>query len=319
MEYTSLKNTSIEVSRLCFGGCPMGQHGWGDVSRDGLIDAVRTAVDLGVNFFDTADVYGLGEGERTLSEALGQRRNEVVIASKFGVRVENGKTFYDNSPEWIEKALHSSLNRLKTDYIDLYQMHYRDGITPISMIIEKLEQLKQRGHIRSYGLSNVYAKDIPELLIYKDRFVSFQNEFSLANRNYEEDIRSVSDDIHMTPMTWGSLGQGVLTGKYDLTTKFDEHDRRSRAVYTNFHGEKFEQNMRIVDELRKISLELNKSIPAIAIRWLLDWLPESVVLAGIKTKKQLLSNIETMDWKLDDSKLIILDKVSSCKVVNHDK
>ena len=127
MEKLTIKNSELEVSRLCMGGCPMGQYGWGSVSRAELIRAVNEAVDAGINFFDSADTYGLGEAERTLSEALGKRREEVVIGTKFGVRMENGKTLYDNSPQWIRYACEGSLKRLRTDYIDLYQVHYRDG------------------------------------------------------------------------------------------------------------------------------------------------------------------------------------------------
>ena len=119
----------------------MGGYGWGNVQESELIDAVHAALDQGVNFFDTADTYGLGQSEITLGKALGSRRKDVVVASKFGVRVGDGKTVYDNSPAWIEEALHGSLKRLGTDYIDLYQVHYRDGITPIGLVVETLEKL----------------------------------------------------------------------------------------------------------------------------------------------------------------------------------
>ena len=134
MEYIKLKNTDISVSRLCMGGCPMGGYGWGYVSENAVIATVHRAIDGGVNFFDTADTYGLGQSERTLAKALEGRRENVIIATKFGVRTEKGKTSYDNSPEYIEKALHNSLKRLNTDYIDLYQIHYRDTTTPLDAV-----------------------------------------------------------------------------------------------------------------------------------------------------------------------------------------
>jgi aryl-alcohol dehydrogenase-like predicted oxidoreductase len=310
MEKITLKNSNLEVSRLCFGGCPMGRHGWGNVSKEELIKAVRKAVDLGVNFFDTADVYGLGESEKILGEALGNKKNEVIIATKFGVRVENGKTFYDNSPEWIVKALEQSLKRLKRDYIDLYQIHYRDGKTPIGVVVETLEKLKKQGYIRYFGLSNIYLKDIEELKDYKDKFVSFQNEFSLARRDYEKDIISISKELEITPLTWGSLGQGILTGKYDANTKFGPDDRRSRKTYINFHGDKLIHNLKIVEKLKKISKEINKPVPSIAIRWILDYLPNSVVLVGIKNVEQLKSNLNAFGWKLSNEYIQELEKIS---------
>lgn len=310
MEYITLKHSDLKVSRLCMGGCPMGGYGWGEVDEQLLLDAVHTALDLGVTIFDTADTYGLGQSEKTLSRAIGANRKNVVIASKFGVRVENGKTFYDNSPEYIEKAVNASLERLQTDYIDLYQIHYRDGITPLSVVADKLEELKQRGMIRAYGLSNIFKSDIDEIKSLSDRFVSFQDEYSLACRKHEADIMEISQQLGLTPMTWGSLGQGILTGKYDRSCTFEKNDRRSRDIYVNFHGEKLEKNLRIVDELRLIAEETGRDIPSVAIRFILDYLPESVVLAGAKKPSQVTSNAGALDWNLTKTQIDRLLEVS---------
>lgn len=310
MEYITLKHSDLKVSRLCMGGCPMGGYGWGEVDEQLLLDAVHTALDLGVTFFDTADTYGLGQSEKTLSRAIGANRKNVVIASKFGVRVENGKTFYDNSPEYIEKAVNASLERLQTDYIDLYQIHYRDGKTPLSVVADKLEELKQRGMIRAYGLSNIFKSDIDEIKSLSDRFVSFQDEYSLACRKHEADIMEISQQLGLTPMTWGSLGQGILTGKYDRSCTFEKNDRRSRDIYVNFHGEKLEKNLRIVDELRLIAEETGRDIPSVAIRFILDYLPESVVLAGAKKPSQVTSNAGALDWNLTKTQIDRLLEVS---------
>ncbi|MCD7802975.1 MAG: aldo/keto reductase [Clostridiales bacterium] len=225
----------------------MGQYGWGQVEEKNLLDAVSAAIDNGINFFDTADTYGLGTSEQTLAKALGSRRKDVIIADKFGVRVEHGHTFYDNSPEWIEHALEGSLKRLNTDYIDLYQIHYRDGKTPLAEVVDKLEELRQKGYIRYYGLSNIHANDLEELQeLGADGggFVSFQDEYSLACRKNEADIRRIQQTLNITPFTWGSLGQGILTGKYDRNSTFGADDRRSREVYVNFHGAKLENRGR---------------------------------------------------------------------------
>ncbi len=311
MESITLKNSDLRVSRLCMGGCPMGGYGWGgNILEQELIDSVHCALDNGVNFFDTADVYGLGQSEITLGKALKGKREKAIIATKFGVCTSNGKTVYNNSPEYIEKALEGSLKRLDTDYIDLYQVHYRDNITPISDVIKTLEKLKRKGYIRYFGLSNIYSEDIEELKSQKGKFVSFQDEYSLACRKNEKDILIISKDLNLTPFTWGSLGQGILTGKYDINTKFDSDDRRSREIYVNFHGEKLKQNLQIVETMKKISYENSKSLPAIAIRFILDYIKESVVLVGVKRPSQLLSNIEAMDWNLTDEQISELLKIS---------
>lgn len=310
MEYITLKNSDLNVSRLCMGGCPMGGYGWGTVQEAELIDAVHTALDQGITFFDTADTYGLGQSELTLGKALGVQRRNVVVASKFGVRVGGGKTIYDNSPEWIQEALKGSLKRLHTDYIDLYQVHYRDGKTPISTVVETLDELKKKGYIRYYGLSNIYREDIAELKPYAGRFSSFQDEYSLACRKNEQDMLDISSVLQMNPLTWGSLGQGILTGKYDKNAAFGKDDRRSREIYVNFHGEKLMKNLEIVEVMKQIAANHNKPVAAVAIRYILDYLPESVVLCGVKRPSQILGNIEGADWKLDDEELKLLDKVS---------
>lgn len=311
MEYITLKNSDLKVSRLCMGGCPMGGYGWGDTQENELIDAVHTALDSGVTFFDTADTYGLGQSEITLGKALGKHRNEVAIATKFGVRVANGKTVYDNSPEWIREALEDSLKRLGTDYVDLYQIHYRDGVTPIAVVIEILEELKEKGYIRYYGLSNIHKADIPEIKNYTGKFVSFQNEYSLACRKNEVDMIEISNNLEMTPLTWGSLGQGILTGKYTReNVNFGSNDRRSRDIYVNFHGEKLLKNLNIVEVMKGIAAKYNKPVSAVAIRYILDFLPESVVLCGAKRPSQILGNVEGMDWKLELEDIKKLDEAS---------
>ena len=311
MEYITLKNSDLTVSRLCMGGCPMGGYGWGAVQEKELIEAVHTALDQGITFFDTADTYGLGQSEITLGKALGEHRKDVVVASKFGVRVGGGKTVYDNSPEWIQQALEASLNRLGTDYIDLYQVHYRDGVTPIAVVIETLEEMKRKGYIRYYGLSNIHQADIPELLPHVGKFVSFQDEYSLACRKNETDMVHLSEQLHMNPLTWGSLGQGILTGKYNKENAvFGSDDRRSRAIYVNFHGEKLMKNLEIVEVMRGIAQRYKKPVSAVAIRFILDHLPESVVLCGAKRPSQVLGNAEGADWKLSEEDLNTLDEVS---------
>lgn len=311
MEYLTLRNSDLRVSRICMGGCPMGQYGWGNVQENELISAVNAAIERGINFFDTADTYGLGTSERTLAKALGQKRSHVVIADKFGVRVENGHTFYDNRPVWIQSALEESLKRLHTDYIDLYQIHYRDNSTPIDAVVETLERLKEKGYIRFYGLSNIYKKDLEELRQYRGKFVSFQDEYSLACRKNEKDILSVKEQLNVTPMTWGSLGQGILTGKYKKDCVFGKDDRRSREVYVNFHGEKLLKNLQIVETMKPVSRKHGKTLASVAIRFILDYIPESVVLCGAKNAAQIISNTEALDWSLEKDELKVLETASA--------
>ena len=312
MEYITLKNTDIKVSRLCMGGCPMGGYGWGNVQENELIDAVNKALDIGVNFFDTAETYGLGQSEITLGKALGSRRDKAVISDKFGVHAMKGQpTFYDNSHDYIIEACEGSLKRLGTDYIDVYTVHYRDGKTPLCEVAETLDELKKQGKIRYAALSNIHEDDKAELESLKGRFVSFQDEYSLACRKNEKEMLDFAQNFSLTPLTWGSLGQGILTGKYNLdNVNFGADDRRSRDIYVNFHGEKLKKNLEIVEVLKKISAEVGKSVSAVAIRFILDFLPDSVVITGIKRPSQLLSNAEALDWHLNAQQIKMLDDIS---------
>lgn len=310
MEYITLKNSDLKVSRFCMGGCPMGRYGWGNVQEQELIDAVHAALDNGITIFDTADTYGLGQSEITLGKALGERRKNVAIADKFGVRVGGGKTVYDNNPDYIRQALEASLMRLNTDYIDLYQVHYRDGVTPIAEVIGTLEELKKEGKIRYYGLSNIHEEDFDEVRPYTGQIVSVQDEYSLVCRKNEIDLCKLRDEMDITPMTWGSLGQGILTGKYDRTVTFDMDDRRSRNVYVNFHGDKLLKNLDIVEAMKPIAEAHGKPVSAVAIRFILDKLEDSVVLVGAKRPSQLVGNIEGCDWHLSETELKVLDEVS---------
>lgn len=288
----------------------MGQYGWGIVQKQELIEAVNVAIDHGVTFFDTADTYGLGTAEENLAEALGSKRSKVIIGSKFGVRIIQGRTFYDNSRPWIKIALENSLRRLKTDYIDLYQIHYRDNTTPISEVIDTLESLKIKGYIRYYGLSNIHIEDIPELKSVNGSFVSIQDEYSLACRQNEADLLLAAEILAVTPMTWGSLGQGILTGKYNEDSIFSSDDRRHRDIYFNFHGEKLIQNLRIVEAMKPVAQAHNVPIAAVAIRFIFDHLKDSVVLVGAKRASQILESIKSTDWKLSDKELNFLDNIS---------
>jgi aryl-alcohol dehydrogenase-like predicted oxidoreductase len=287
----------------------MGGYGWGDVQEQELLDAIHAAVDHGLNFFDTADTYGLGQSERTLAKGLGSMRKDVVIESKFGVRTGDGKTIYDNSPAYIREALTGTLQRLNTDYVDIYTIHYRDE-TPIEDVVDTLMRLREEGKIRYFGLSNIHEDGMQELLPYKGMFVNCQDEYSLACRKFEGDLNKVAEVMDLNPLTWGSLGQGILTGKYDRNALFGSNDRRSRDIYVNFHGEKLMKNLDIVDVMRPIAEAHGVSVAAVAVRYILDYLKESVVLVGAKRPSQILGTLEAIGWNLTTEEINALDEIS---------
>lgn len=314
MEYIKLNYSDLRVSRLCMGGCQMGGYGWGKTSEQGFIEAINVALDNGVNFFDTANTYGFGQSEEILAKGLGNRRKDAVIQTKFGVRVMQDmvgqKTIYDNSPDYIRKALEGTLKRLHTDYIDIYTIHYRDRGTPIENVIDTLRQLRDEGKIRYFGLSNIHEAEMEEIELYKHEFVCCQNEYSLACRKNETELKRIDRELGITPLTWGSLGQGILTGKYDKSTVFGKDDRRCGEVYVNFHGEKLMKNLDIVEVMRPIAEIHGKPVSAVAIRYILDYLDNSVALVGAKWPNQMKSNLEAFDWKLTAEEINKLDNIS---------
>lgn len=298
------------ISRLGFGCCPMGGHGWGITDEKELIRAVHTALDHGINLFDTADIYGIGVSEKVLGKALRGRRHKAVIATKFGVRREQGKIFYDNSLKWTKQALDLSLSRLQTEYIDLYQMHYWDGKTPIDEVFSFLDDFRKAGKILAFGVTNIDLVD-KGFVQPIDKLTTFSFEHSLANRIHESQIYSMHEKLRLCFLSWGSLGQGILSGKYDQNIKFAENDRRRREVCCNFYGKKLEHNLRIVDYIRTIlPYYENKTIVQIAIRWILDQIAFSIALTGIKRKEQLMENLGALNWRLNKEHLVKLCELS---------
>ena len=310
METIRLKGIDLPVSRLCTGGCPAGEYGWGNVDHAQIEGAIRRAFELGVNFFDTADTYGLGKSEQNMGEVLHGVRDRVVIATKFGVRVEGGKTFYDNSPAYIETALHKSLKNLNSDYIDLYQIHYLDGVTPVDTMMEALIRHKESGKIRAIGLSNVSCEQAAAFAPYAEHIASFQNHYSLAHRDVESAMVSIAEDMQIAPLTWGSLGQGILTGKYGADVHFESNDRRSRTIYDNFYGEKLQKNLRIVDAMRPIAEAHCVPVSAVAVRFILDHLKGSAVITGMKSPAQAEGNALALTFQLTKDEVAALEEVS---------
>jgi aryl-alcohol dehydrogenase-like predicted oxidoreductase len=310
MESVTLGQTNCTVTRLGLGGDPLGGHGWGQFDHQQAIDAVRKAVDSGINFFDTADVYGLGNSEKLLSDALGNERHRFIIASKFGVRYNEttGKTYKDISPKYARQALEGSLKRLRLEMIPLYYVHWSDEKTPIQETVAELDKCRNEGKIAGIGLSNFSAEEILKALEVTT-IDAVQVQFSLADRDIALPLFDIVSKYKITLITWGSLAQGLLTGKYDKHCRFDKSDRRSRVTYKNFHGNKFKHNMKVIQCLKEIAGEIQKTPAQIAIRWLLDTQPVGSVLFGAKNTNQVNDNIGAGNWTLSKKHYKILENI----------
>lgn len=314
MEQIGIESLGQNVGRIGFGCSPLGEHGWGPVDRREMTYAIHLALDQGINLFDISDVYGLGRAEESLGNALVEKRQKAVIVGKFGVRVEQPRgTFYDTSPRWIESALDNSLRRLRTDTIDIYMMHYWDERTPIDDVFDCLEKVRSAGKIRAYGFTNVN----PSALFEKASSAAASNatafglQYNLLDRHFEGLILRAIKKHKLTFLSWGSLAEGLLTGKFGYPLSLPPDDRRRR--YRNFVGDRFTENLRLLDTIKRVAASINQSLSAVALRWILDQIPRSVALVGMKSRANVQSALDSSGWLLSGEAKLQLDSLTKSR------
>jgi aryl-alcohol dehydrogenase-like predicted oxidoreductase len=310
MEYRTLFGTQLSISRLIFGCEPLGGADWGKIDENLLEQSVSKAVDLGINCFDVADVYGLGRAEERLSQLLGSKRHEAVIISKFGINWEDAiggdraKTFLDSSPKRIITALENSLRRLKIDCIPIYLIHWPDPKTPIDKTLEVLLRCQKEGKIQYFGVSNFSLTLLREANHLKNIGI-LELQYNLVDRSSEEELLPYCQTEKINVFAYGALAQGLLTGKYDTSTIFEKDDRRHRLPH--FQPDAIKKNQRILDKLKTIGDQYGKTPSQVAIRWILDNPIISGVIVGAKTPNQVTMNAGSLNWHLSTEELIYFD------------
>ena len=297
MEFRKLGKSDLTLSRIGFGCWAIGGHGYGTVNDETSARAVQCALDLGINFFDTADVYGFGHSERVLAKALGKKRHDVVIATKFGVNWdEKGNTFKDCSPKRVVEALEGSLRRLRIDCIPLYQVHWHDGKTPILDTIEALLTCRDQGKIKFIGCSNFSEGQLEDSNLY-DQVISIQSEYSVTKRRNGALLQKCYQSFDMGVIIYGVLARGLFSGKYNSNSIFYENDTRSKDE--EFRGRKLEKNLLKVNQLKEIARRYGKSPAQVAIRLALDQPFVTSGILGMKTIDQVKENAGAIGWTLD--------------------
>lgn len=309
MEYQRIASTDLMISRIGFGCWAIGDHGYGNIEDSESIRAIRKALDCGINFFDTADVYGFGHSEKILGKALGPQRNKVVVATKFGLAWnENGKTFKDCSPKRIVEALEESLKRLKIDCIPIYQIHWHDGKTPIEDVMDALLKCRDAGKILHIGCCN-FSKELLSEACNKHEVVSCQYLYNLTKRQNENIIKYSSEELGLSVLVYSVLGRGVFSGKYDVDSHFGTSD--TRAKDNDFKGTRYHKNILIAKKLREIGRKYGKSAAKVAICWVLDNPHITCVITGIKNESQASENAQSTGWFLDQDDMKMINLIIS--------
>jgi aryl-alcohol dehydrogenase-like predicted oxidoreductase len=288
---------SLEVSVV---GLGCNNFGW-RIDKQATKAVVASALDNGINFLDTADMYDTGKSEEYLAEALRGRRNEVVLATKFGFSMGEGKS--GASPAYVRQALDASLQRLGTDRIDLYQLHTPDPATPIADTLGALKDLVKAGKIREIGCSNFSADQLREVA---GGFASVQNEYSLFHRAPEADVLPECKRSGVAFIPYFPLANGLLTGKYRKGQPLPENSRGKDAfgptVFTD-------RNLDIVESLLRFAALHGHSLLELGVSWLAAQDAVASVIAGARTPEQAKTNAVAAAWKLTKAELAEVDEI----------
>ncbi|MBM0107685.1 aldo/keto reductase [Steroidobacter sp. S1-65] len=320
MEYRFLGASGFRVSALGFGAGTFGGKGplfsaWGNTDVDGARRLIDISLDAGLNFFDTADAYSDGASESILGAAIKGRRDQVVISTKLTLRVGDDPNAVGASKHHLIRATDRALQRLGTDYIDLLQLHHFDSMTPVESVMSTLDDLVRAGKVRFIGASNFSGWQLMKSQAVADRygyarFVANQAYYSLIGRDYEWELMPVGIDQGIGAVVWSPLGWGRLTGR---VRRGQPLPKTSRLHETASMGPQVddERLYRVVDALDEIAAETGKSIPQIALNWLLQRPTVSTVVFGARDEQQLRENLGAVGWQLSPEQVRKLDEISA--------
>jgi hypothetical protein len=307
MKHTILGRSGLDVSRIAFGTWQLGGD-WGPTDTDAATRAIRRAADRGVTFFDTAQAYGFGQSERLLAAALRPlRRDQLVIATKGGLRPSGNGVERDASRQWIRQGVEASLQALATDYIDLYQVHWPDPNTPFEDTAEELAKLIADGKIRHVGVSNFDVAQI-ELFSATLPVETIQPAYHLFRRDIEADLLPYTAAHDIGVMVYGPLAHGLLGGRLDAGAEFAPGDWRSKSP--TFHGDIYLRNLQAVDRLRQLATgELGITLPQLAVAWTLAHPAVHVAIVGTRDPDHVDEALAAADVEFDAGVMQQIDQI----------
>jgi len=306
VEKVQLGKTDLYVNPIGLGTNAVGGHNlYPNLSEETGKQVVRTALENGVNFLDTAFIYGPERSEELIGEVLKEfRREDTVIATKGAHKLVGDKIEIDNSPAFLRQAVEDSLRRLQTDYIDLFYIHYPDESTPKYEAVGELKKLKDEGKIRAIGVSNFSIEQLKEA--NQDGYVDvLQSEYNLFKRQAENDLLPYTAEQGISFVPYFPLASGLLAGKYTKETKFDD----LRAKNPLFQGEEFVRNLEKVEQLRPIAEAKNTEIAYVVLAWYLTRDSIDALIPGAKKPEQVVNNLKTLDVQLTKEEIESIDRI----------
>lgn len=309
MEYRSLGSSGLKVSEIGLGGNNFGWY----ADEPTSIAVINHALDLGVNYIDTADMYDRGTSEAFIGSALKGKRSQVVIATKFGYPMGDGPNEKGGSRHYMVQAIENSLRRLKTDYIDLYQIHMPDPTTPIEETLRAFEDLIRSGKVRYIGCSNFAAWQLCEALwtakaCNLPSFVTVQSRYNMLEREIEKELVPCCQTYNIGVIPWGPLSGGFLTGKHSkgMKPKLYGEQPKPPPLYNPMF---LDANWDKLVKLERFASECGHKPADLAIAWLLAKPYVSTVIAGVRTKEQVSANVAAAEWKLTTEELNEVESV----------
>jgi aryl-alcohol dehydrogenase-like predicted oxidoreductase len=315
METRPFGRTGLDVSAVGYGCWEIG-GGYGDIEVAEFDRAVGRALDLGINCFDTAEGYGMGASEVALGTALGARRDEAIIVSKFGMNYRDKPNLRDSSRARVLASIDASLERLGTDRVDVYLVHWPDRLTPFEETMAALDDVVAAGKVRFVGLSNFTLAEIEACMAVR-RVDVVQYGWNLFDRRMQTEILPYCAEHGVGFMAYGSLAFGLLTGTFTEDHDFGGADWRARQGNMGaikmfgalFGPEKFTDNVRAVEELRAVADRHGVSLPQLALRWATAHSVVSTALVGCRTVAEVEDNVGAVGWTLSDADLVEIDAI----------
>ena len=308
MEQIAIGTSGLKTSRIGLGTWAIGGWMWGGTDEAQSIATIRSAVERGVTLIDTAPVYGFGRSEEIVGKALAENglREKVTIATKAGLNWQDGTLFRNSRPARLRQEIEDSLKRLRTDVIDLYQVHWPDFETPIEETARTLEDLRRQGKIRAIGVSN-YAPAQMDVFRAVAKLDAVQPPYNLFEREIEADVLPYATSAGLTVLSYGALCRGLLSGRMTAETTFEGDDLRK--VDPKFQGERFQQYLAAVEELKRLAEDrFGKSVLALALRWVLDQGP-TIALWGARRPAHLDPVGEVDGWRIDEASKRDIDTI----------